>query len=50
MGYKVVAEGAEKKEEVELLRKWNVDMIQGYYFSHPLPQEELIKLAIPSEK
>ena len=44
MGYKVLAEGAEKKEEVELLRKWNVDMIQGYYFSHPLPPEKLVKL------
>ena len=40
MGYKVIAEGAETEEEVKLLKKWGVDMIQGYYFSRPMPQEE----------
>ena len=44
MNYHIVAEGVETKEEVELLSRWRVDMIQGYYFSRPLPAEELLKL------
>ena len=44
LNYHIVAEGVETKEEVELLSRWRVDMIQGYYFSRPLPAEELLKL------
>ena len=44
MGYRIVAEGAETQEEVDLLQTWGVDMIQGYYFSRPLPENELLKL------
>lgn len=36
----VVAEGVETKEECELLRKAGCDIIQGYYFSKPVPPEE----------
>ena len=43
-GYAIVAEGVEEQEEVELLEAWGVDMIQGYYFSRPLPVDELLKL------
>ena len=42
-GYAIVAEGVEEQEEVELLEAWGVDMIQGYYFSRPLPVEEFLK-------
>lgn len=44
MGYTIVAEGAETEEEVSLLREWGVDMVQGYYFSRPLPEVELLRL------
>lgn len=44
MGYMIVAEGAETEEEVKMLREWGVDMVQGYYFSRPLPGDELLKL------
>lgn len=44
MGYMIVAEGAETEEEVKLLREWGVDMVQGYYFSRPLPEKELLEL------
>ena len=44
MGYIIVAEGAETEEEVSLLREWGVDMVQGYYFSRPLPEAELLRL------
>ena len=43
MGYKVIAEGAETEEEVKLLEKWGVDMIQGYYFSRPLNKKDLLE-------
>ncbi|MBQ9009092.1 MAG: EAL domain-containing protein [Clostridia bacterium] len=31
-----IAEGVESEEEYSVLRKMNCDIIQGYYFSHPL--------------
>ena len=43
MGYYVVAEGVETEQEVELLTKWKVNMIQGYYYSKPLSELELLK-------
>ena len=44
MGYSIVSEGVETEEEMSLLSSWGVDMIQGYYFSRPLPVDELLKL------
>ena len=44
MGYNVIAEGVETEKEVALLKKWNVDLIQGYYFSRPLPAPMLLEL------
>ncbi len=44
LGYKLVAEGVESKKQADLLARWNVDMIQGYYYARPLPGDELIKL------
>lgn len=42
----VIAEGVETKEQYELLKSIGCEIIQGYYFSKPVPQkdfEELIK-------
>lgn len=39
-GMKVVAEGAETKSQVACLISHECDMIQGYYFSRPLPPKE----------
>ena len=36
----VVAEGVETAEECELLRGVGCDIVQGYYFSKPVPAEE----------
>ncbi len=36
----VVAEGVERREELEMLRRFSCDMIQGFYFDCPLPPEE----------
>ncbi|MEA0552252.1 EAL domain-containing protein [Lysinibacillus irui] len=40
---KVVAEGVEQAQQVDILRKMNCDIIQGYYYSKPLPLNELIE-------
>ena len=36
----VIAEGVETKEQLEALKVMGCDMVQGYYFSRPLPPEE----------
>lgn len=41
LGMKVVAEGVETIEHVEKLKELNVTYFQGYYYSKPLPQEEV---------
>jgi diguanylate cyclase (GGDEF)-like protein/PAS domain S-box-containing protein len=41
LGIAVVAEGVEKKEQVEILTELGCDFIQGYYFSKPLPSQAL---------
>jgi EAL domain-containing protein (putative c-di-GMP-specific phosphodiesterase class I) len=41
LGMKVIAEGIEIKEQVEILKTVDCDMIQGFYFSKPLTAEEV---------
>lgn len=38
-----VAEGVETKEQLGFLRTCNCQMIQGFYFDRPLPEEEYIE-------
>lgn len=40
LGFQVVAEGIETREQLDYLRELNCDMFQGYYFSKPLPAGE----------
>lgn len=40
---KVVAEGVEQAQQVDILRKMNCDIIQGYYYCKPLPLHELLE-------
>lgn len=41
---KIIAEGAETKEQVALLNKWDIDFIQGYYYSKPLSEKDILNL------
>lgn len=41
---KVVAEGVETKEDVDVLRTYGCDMAQGYYFSKPVPKDMFYRL------
>jgi EAL domain-containing protein (putative c-di-GMP-specific phosphodiesterase class I)/GGDEF domain-containing protein len=41
LGKKVIAEGVETQEQLEILKNMGCDNIQGYYFSKPLPPEKL---------
>jgi len=39
----VIAEGVENPEEARLLRSMGCDMAQGYFYSKPMPEAEVIK-------
>ncbi|QSX07617.1 bifunctional diguanylate cyclase/phosphodiesterase [Alkalibacter rhizosphaerae] len=44
LGLKVVAEGVETEEQMGYLKDHHCDAIQGYYFSKPVHQEDLLEL------
>lgn len=43
LGFKVIAEGVETKEQVELLKKAGCQYAQGYYYAKPLPVDEFLE-------
>ena len=50
---KVVAEGVENEDQLEILQNSGCDLVQGYYFSKPVPPpafEELIRKEIQTER
>jgi EAL domain-containing protein (putative c-di-GMP-specific phosphodiesterase class I) len=42
LGMRVIAEGVETEEQLELLRSYGCDSAQGYLFSRPIPPNELL--------
>ena len=43
MDMKIVSEGVETKEQYDAMVGLGIDYIQGYYFSRPIPGQELVK-------
>jgi diguanylate cyclase (GGDEF)-like protein/PAS domain S-box-containing protein len=41
----IVAEGAEKPDEIEILREFSCDIVQGYVFARPTPAAEALAFA-----
>jgi len=41
---KVIAEGVETRSQVNFLRHYGCDMVQGYYYSKPVPAEDFMDL------
>lgn len=46
LGLKVVAEGVESQQQLQLLLQHHCDLVQGYYFSRPLPQQQLTAFVV----
>lgn len=44
LGLSVVAEGVETKEQLQILKQFQCEYVQGYYFSKPIPALEFGKL------
>ena len=49
LGMEIVAEGIETRDQVDFLAKQDCDLIQGFYFSKPLPVTEFEERAYPKE-
>jgi len=49
LGLKVVAEGVETEEQLDVLHSLKCDIVQGYYFSHPVPAETITNLLIKKQ-
>ena len=43
LNIRTVAEGVETKEQYGFLRTCNCDLIQGFYFAHPMPEDDFVK-------
>ena len=44
LGYEVIAEGVETLEQENMLRSYNCDMAQGYYFAKPMDSTTFMQL------
>ncbi|MCR5672391.1 MAG: EAL domain-containing protein [Lachnospiraceae bacterium] len=44
LGFDIIAEGVETKEQADLLTDAGCSVIQGFYYAKPLPEEEFCKL------
>lgn len=49
LGIHCIVEGIETREQVEILKGTKADMIQGYFFGKPVPQEEFYEAYMLTE-
>jgi len=49
MQLKVIAEGVESGDQLEILEGYDCDEVQGYFFGKPLPLDEFERLLRPTE-
>jgi EAL domain-containing protein (putative c-di-GMP-specific phosphodiesterase class I) len=40
----MIAEGIETREQLEFIQAAGIDMVQGYYFSRPIPESQFLDL------
>jgi diguanylate cyclase (GGDEF)-like protein/PAS domain S-box-containing protein len=50
LGLHVVAEGVERAEQLEFLRREGCDEYQGYYYARPMPEAALAALLVAEER
>lgn len=50
MNLKVIAEGVETELQLDFLRKYRCDEVQGYYYYKPMPVEEIEKILLGDEE
>jgi len=50
LGLTLVAEGVENKEQLAFLVEKGCDVVQGFYFYKPLPQDEILHLMLEDQK
>ncbi|MBO8143852.1 MAG: EAL domain-containing protein [Thermodesulfobacterium sp.] len=50
LGFKTIAEGVETEEHYKILKDLGCDIVQGFYFSKPLPAEEIEKMYLTIRK
>jgi EAL domain-containing protein (putative c-di-GMP-specific phosphodiesterase class I) len=44
LGLQVIAEGVEEEAQTRLLEKWGCDIVQGFLFGRPMPEQQFIGL------
>jgi EAL domain-containing protein (putative c-di-GMP-specific phosphodiesterase class I) len=50
LGLKVVAEGVEEEAQLDILRRYDCEMLQGFLYSRPLNAERFEKLLTENQK
>lgn len=50
LGFRIVAEGVEEKEHLDILAGLGCDYAQGYWFARPMPEDDLLRYLIAADQ